>query len=427
MNSFRQIWTVSVLNFRSLKGRFWQSMVIVAGLGATIGVLLSMLSMTAGMQEAYSNAGSPDRAIVVSLGANGEGNSSIPRASASVIMDAPGIAKYKDGTRFADAGLNTNVPVLRLNGARTNAVLRGFGDKGIALRPEFRVVSGRLFEPGKRELIVGVGAQTIYQHMQVGDKVIMPDGEWPIVGSYATGDILNGQLIGDAATLMSATRHPNYSTVLIRLASRDSLATLNKALTTNPALSVTVMRHSDWYKMVSDLNTGFLPCWPMWWAWSWPSAPCSAVSTLCMPRSARAGAKSPPCARWVTVVAGAGLFMILFLTGNGIAQSVRERIPEFAMLKTLGFSDAGIMALIFVEAAIPCFMGAAIGIALALIWAKQVPHLFPPNVLALPAPYMSPLVLSLAFVFAILVAFLSTVLPALRIRRLDVATALSGR
>jgi putative ABC transport system permease protein len=128
-----------------------------------------------------------------------------------------------------------------------------------------------------------------------------------------------------------------------------------------------------------------------------------------------------------TVVASAGLFMILFLTGNGIAQSVRERIPEFAMLKTLGFPDAGVMALIFVEAAIPCLLGAAIGIALALAWARQVPHLFPPGVLSLPAPTMSPSVLSLAFVFALIVALLSTVLPALRIRRLDVATALSGR
>jgi putative ABC transport system permease protein len=128
-----------------------------------------------------------------------------------------------------------------------------------------------------------------------------------------------------------------------------------------------------------------------------------------------------------TVVAAAGLFMILFLTGNGIAQSVRERIPEFAVLKTLGFSDAGVMALVFVEAAIPCLVGAAIGIAVAKALAQQVPHLFPPNVLALPAPYMSPPVLSLAFVFAVLVAFISAVLPALRIKRLDVATALSGR
>ena len=51
------------------------------------------------------------------------------------------------------------------------------------------------------------------------------------------------------------------------------------------------------------------------------------------------------------VVAGAGLFMVLFLAGNGIYQSVRERIPEFAIMKTLGFSDWGLMALVFAEAA----------------------------------------------------------------------------
>ncbi len=140
--------------------------------------------------------------------------------------------------------------------------------------------------------------------------------------------------------------------------------------------------------------------------------------------SAEAGINVP----FVTsVVAGAGLFMILFLTGNGIAQSVRERIPEFAMLKTLGFSDAGVMALVFVEAAIPCLMGAVIGIAIAKAFAARVPYLFPSNMQALPAPYMSPAVLGLAFVFAVIVAFVSAALPALRIKRLDVATALSGR
>jgi len=128
-----------------------------------------------------------------------------------------------------------------------------------------------------------------------------------------------------------------------------------------------------------------------------------------------------------SVVAGAGLFMILLLTGNGIAQSVRERIPEFAMLKTLGFSDGGVMALVFVEAAIPCLLGAGVGIVVSKLFAAQVPHLFPPNVATLPAPYMSPAVLSLAFVFAVIVALLSAVIPALRIQRLDVATALSGR
>jgi putative ABC transport system permease protein len=127
-------------------------------------------------------------------------------------------------------------------------------------------------------------------------------------------------------------------------------------------------------------------------------------------------------------VAGAGLFMILFLTGNGIAQSVRERIPEFAVLKTLGFSDAVLVALVFVEAAIPCLLGAAIGLGLATGINDRLPRLIPVGLaVPIPLPYFSADVLALAFVFAVLVAFASAVIPALRVRRLDVAAALAGR
>jgi putative ABC transport system permease protein len=125
-------------------------------------------------------------------------------------------------------------------------------------------------------------------------------------------------------------------------------------------------------------------------------------------------------------IAGAGLFMSLFLTGNSIAQSVRERIPEFAVLKTIGFSDSGVMALVVAEAAIPCLVGGFLGMALASWVAAIFPRLLPPNV-GFPAPYMSASVYGIAFVCAALVALISAAPPALRIGRLDVATALSGR
>lgn len=125
-------------------------------------------------------------------------------------------------------------------------------------------------------------------------------------------------------------------------------------------------------------------------------------------------------------VAGAGLFMILFLTANAIAQSVRERIPEFAVLKTIGFSDAGVMALVAAESAIPCLLGAGLGMLIAKWFAATLPKLLPPNV-GLPLPYLSPFVFALAFGSAFLVAALSSVIPAMRLKRLDVATALSGR
>jgi putative ABC transport system permease protein len=125
------------------------------------------------------------------------------------------------------------------------------------------------------------------------------------------------------------------------------------------------------------------------------------------------------------MVAGAGLFMILFLTGNGIAQSVRERIPEFAVLKTLGFSDTGVMALVFAEAAIPCLLGAAIGLAIATAIARLwLPGIVMPLTVGVALPTLSPAILAIGFAFAALVAFAGAVIPALRIKWLDVATAL---
>ena len=123
-------------------------------------------------------------------------------------------------------------------------------------------------------------------------------------------------------------------------------------------------------------------------------------------------------------VAAAGLFMILFLVGNGIAQSVRERIPEFAVLKTLGFSDAGVMTLVFLEAALPCLVGAVIGFSIAWAAAAKIAGLVILQKLALAPPSLSPGVLGVGLVLAVLVAIASAVLPAWRIRRLDVATAL---
>jgi putative ABC transport system permease protein len=124
-------------------------------------------------------------------------------------------------------------------------------------------------------------------------------------------------------------------------------------------------------------------------------------------------------------VAAIGMLMIAFLTSNAIAQSVRERIPEFAVLKTIGFTARGIIALVFAEAAIPCLFGAAVGLALAKVIAVLLPR-FVPAVAAFPS-YMSTTVVASAFLGAGTIAFCSTALPALRIARLDVATALARR
>lgn len=125
-------------------------------------------------------------------------------------------------------------------------------------------------------------------------------------------------------------------------------------------------------------------------------------------------------------IALAGMFMVLFLTANGIAQAVRERFAEFATLKTIGFTDPGVIALVFAEAAIPCLLGAGLGIGLAAVISNVLPLFLPPGQ-GLPIPIMTAMVFVWAGIAASVVALASAALPALRLKQMDIATALSGR
>src|SRR5688572_8603202 len=123
-------------------------------------------------------------------------------------------------------------------------------------------------------------------------------------------------------------------------------------------------------------------------------------------------------------VSAAALFMIVFLTGNVMAQSVRERIPEFAVMKTVGFSDRAVFLLVLAEAAIPCLIGAALGLALTQTMPALARALFPGTGLL---PVITPAVVGYALAAALLVAAISGVPAAWRARRSSVVDALAGR
>jgi putative ABC transport system permease protein len=125
-------------------------------------------------------------------------------------------------------------------------------------------------------------------------------------------------------------------------------------------------------------------------------------------------------------IAFAGLMMILFLTANVIAQSVRERRTELATLMAVGFSGWAVIALVAAEAAVICIAGAVCGSVIAAGLAAQVPSLMPRG-WGMPLPTLSAAVFFWAVGSAFLLALASTALPALRLNRLDVASALAGR
>ncbi len=384
MNTLRQIWIVSALNFRSLRSRLWQSLVIVVGMGCVIGVLLSMLSMTEGLHSAYLNTGDPRDIFVISSGAQYEGAGSVSRDQARIIMDTPGIAKAADGSAIADPGLALNVPIRRKNGSRGSINLRGLGPKGVMLRPEFHMVSGRMFRPGSHELIVGIYAKDRFLGVDVGDKVIMPDGAWPIVGSYSTGDLRDGELFGDTETVMLSARHKAYNSVLLRLESPDGFAAFARALRSNPALNVDVMPLHDWNVKRSATFTQFLRA----------------------------------------MVYGVGVLLAigaLFGCFNTMYSAVGARSREIATLRALGYGGLPVAVSVILEAAVLSMAGALIGAAFAWLRYDGVIDGFGADIFKMT---VSPAMIGIAMLWAIAVAFLGGILPSIQAARRPVTDAL---
>ncbi|MGB8842150.1 MAG: FtsX-like permease family protein, partial [Aliidongia sp.] len=122
----------------------------------------------------------------------------------------------------------------------------------------------------------------------------------------------------------------------------------------------------------------------------------------------------------VVAIIGAVFFTLLFLTGNTMMQSVRERVPEFAVLKTLGFSETRVLSLVLIESLVLCIVAALIGLALAALAFPQLQRVI--GVSTLPSS-----VILLGLGIAVLLALIAGLPPALRARRLSIVDALAGR
>jgi putative ABC transport system permease protein len=251
-----QVVVVLRLGIMGLSQRRWSSLAIVASMGCVIGVLLSMLSVTAGMLRAYRAGVDPGVAIVLATQTNTEYGSGIAGEDIGTILQAPGIAAGPGSHPLADAETLFWVPP-REGYVIASPELRGIGPAGLALRPDLRIVQGRMFRFGREELIVGVGAERAY-HMHVGDKIALPGGEWPIVGVFTDrGSVLEGQLVADAISLMSAAHISGYGSVLVRLTRPDALPAFSHWLTTNPSLKVTAELQSHYAARTVGQYAGF--------------------------------------------------------------------------------------------------------------------------------------------------------------------------
>lgn len=145
MRSIRTALAVIWLNLQSLPRRAASALVVVAAIACTVGVLLSMLSMTVGLRISWERAGSPDRVMFQPQGNQNE-NGPISRDNAALLQDLPGLTHDSKGAAIIDNELLTGLPMPRRSTGHLGYILmRTFGPGALELRPEFHVIAGRMF------------------------------------------------------------------------------------------------------------------------------------------------------------------------------------------------------------------------------------------------------------------------------------------
>ncbi len=392
MSTFTQVREIVLMNLKSVPQRLGASLVIVIGIAGVVGVLVAMLSMSAGLNRTLTATGDPDRAIVLRGGANGELASILERSAATLIKQDPAIARGADGLPMASSELVVVADVPRKgDGSGANVTLRGVEPAGFALRPELKLLEGRRFRPGLRELIVGKGAFTQFDGLQVGSKLKFRGSYWVVVGVFETGDAHDSELWADLETVQSAFGRGGASSVLVRLAYRDALGALKARLESDPQLNVEAKTEQEFFSAQSSGLTrqiGFL----------------------------------------TNIVAVIMAFGALFGALNTMYSAVSARTAEIGTLRALGFGNAPVVASVMAEAMALSLIGGVLGAVTAYLLFNDY------SVSTLGGGFtqvafnfaVTPGLVVQGLVWALGIGFLGGLAPALRAARLPVTAALRG-
>lgn len=319
------------IGIASLPQRWGASSVIVVGIAGVVGVLVAMLAMGAGFQATLNQTGRDDVAIILRGGSQAETNSVITREQVPLVSALPGVSKSADGKALVSPELSqiVNLPS-RADGTDTNVQVRGVGETAWALRDNVKLVEGRKFNPGLRELVVGQGAQSQLRGLEVGKSIELGNQSWTIVGKFASGDAHDSELWGDAEVIASTYRRNAFQSMSVRTDGKAGFKQFKAAVEADPRLKLDVLTTRDYYSKQSQM-----------------------LSTIINVLGKVIGA----------IMAIGAVFGAL----NTMYAAVAGRAREIATMRAIGFRGLPVVLAVMLETMLLALIGGVLGAAIAWI------------------------------------------------------------
>ncbi|MGO9802620.1 MAG: ABC transporter permease [Steroidobacteraceae bacterium] len=388
---FRQTAAITGISVRSIPQRWAPSLVIVIGLAGVVAVFTALLSMAAGFESTLKATGRADEAIILRGGSEAELNSALDRDSTDILKQEPGIRAGADGKPLAGAELMVIAELVRRDDVQSgaNITVRGVEPVAFTLRPQLKIVQGRNFTPGLRELIVGRGVLRQFQGADVGQTLRMRGSEWRVVGEFASGDSHDSEMWADINVARSTFGRVGTSSVLAALDGPDGLARLKSAIAADPRLSMDVLVERDYF---SGQTKQFR----------------QTIGVL---------------AGVVTVIMGLGA---VFAALNSMYAAVASRGKEIATLRALGFGGAAVVVSVMIEALLLALSGAVLGaLAAYVLFNNLTVSTLGENFTQVVFSFkVTPELVVRGLIIAVFIGMVGGFLPALRAARLPVTTSL---
>ena len=315
---------------RNLWVRRVTTLLTASGMALVVFVFATVLMMGEGIRATLVATGQPDNVLLLRKGAGAEINSGIERAKAAMVESLDGIATNGEGRRLVskEPVVLINLPK-RSNGKPSNVTVRGTSALGLELRPQVRVIEGRMFRPGTSEIIAGRSVARGVRGAALGETLRFAQRDWVVVGVFDSDKTaFDSEIWGDAEQMMAAFRRPVYSTLVLRLNQREALAALKAAIEADPRLQLDVKPETQFYAEQSEALATFIRILGL------------SLSVI------------------FSIGAIVGAMITMFA-------AVAQRVGEIGTLRALGFRRGAVLVAFLAESLLLSLVGGVVGLAAA--------------------------------------------------------------
>jgi putative ABC transport system permease protein len=309
-------------NLRSIVVRRVGTIMTVFGVALTVAVFVSVLAMVHGLESTFLDSGDPLNLILIRQSSQAETNSFFDRGLKPIV-------ETTEGVNAVAGEIITLINHVRLSGDTANVIVRGISDKSLELRPKVKIIEGRMFRPGLREVVVSRSISKRFKDAKVGDQIKIGRSTWSVVGIFdASRTAYDSEIWADYNEVSGEFERPIYSSLLIRCADQSSLDNVRQRLAGDRRLQLDVFGQKEYFESQSGTAT-----------------PIKVLGYL------------------IAIIMSIGSS---FAVMNTMYAATAYRTKEIATLRVLGFKKSSVMLTFVFESLLLGILGGILGCILAL-------------------------------------------------------------